>query len=152
MTQLITRNLGSDRFLALLLILVSALLYGLLGELDEPRAPGQISAATYPRLLLLGLILFNAILMLKPGTGETKQARFPLKGVMVIAVITLYIALLEVAGYFVLTPLLLISLPLIAGFRKPGLILFSVALVTLSLYAIFVLVLEIPLPTGFIGS
>ena len=143
---------GSDRFFALLLMLISALLYGLLGQLNEVDAPGQLAASTYPRLLLIGLMLCTGVLILRHGTQGAKRARFPLKGVLVIAAIGLYIGLLERFGYFVLTPLLLTGLPLVAGFRRYGLILLSAALVTLSLYAVFVLVLEIPLPAGLIGS
>ncbi|WMC10261.1 tripartite tricarboxylate transporter TctB family protein [Oceanimonas pelagia] len=152
MSKLI-HTLGSDRFFALLLITASAILYALIGGLDEPGSPGELAASTYPRILLLCLMLFSLVLILKPNRSDADRiAHFPLKGLSVIAVIAGYIALVDLVGYFVLTPALLLVLPLLAGFRNLRLIMISVCGVTAALYGIFDLVLNIPLPAGFLGD
>ncbi|UTW11396.1 tripartite tricarboxylate transporter TctB family protein [Marinobacterium rhizophilum] len=150
--KIISDVIGSDRTFSILLIGACAVLYGMIGGLEEPGSPAELAASTYPRILLVCVMLFSAALILKPNRAAHKQAHFPLIGVSVVAIIAIYIALLDVVGYFLLTPALLTVLPLLAGFRRYGLVLLSVVLVTAALYGIFKLVLNIPLPTGFLGG
>jgi hypothetical protein len=64
----------------------------------------------------------------------------------------MYIGLIEIVGFFVLTPVFLILLPVMAGFRRYGMIITSAAVVTAIFYGIFVGVLNIPLPAGILGD
>lgn len=144
--------LGSDRLFALILIVASALLFWMIGGMEEVHSSGEISASTYPRIVLACLIVFCALLMLKPSRGSHEQGQFNLKGVLVMLVVAGYIALLDLVGYFLLTPLVLVLLPLLAGYRRYDLIALGAVIVTAALYGVFILVLNIPLPTGFLGG
>jgi len=64
----------------------------------------------------------------------------------------MYIALLETIGFFILTPIFLFILPLLAGFRRYVLISVSVVVVTAILYGVFAWLLNIPLPAGLFGD
>lgn len=152
MMNSVTNTLGSDRFFAIVLIGISALLYAMLGGMDEAYSPGELAASTYPRMLLICMMLFCGSLILAPKKSADAPARFPIAGIAVIAVIAGYILLVDVVGYFLLTPLLLMALPLLAGFINLKLIAISATCVTGALYCIFDLILNIPLPAGLLGN
>lgn len=141
---------GSDRFFLMLLITISVLLYSLIGGVEEVNGAGELMASTYPRVLLICMIVFSVIQFLNPNRAAHDKASFSLKGLAVIFIIAAYIFLLDIVGYFLLTPLMLFALPLLAGFRRYDLIILSVVLITISLYGVFKLVLNIPLPAGFL--
>lgn len=147
----LTDFVRSDRFFSMLVIAISLVLYGAIGNIDDATSQGELATATYPQIILSCLIFFCAVLFFFQKRDKQELAQFSLRGVSVIALIALYIALLNSVGYFILTPLLLVALPLLAGFRNYVLILVSVSLVTVVLYAIFRVVLNIPLPNGFLG-
>ena len=144
--------LGSDRFFLIVLIALSVSLFSLIGGMEEVSSPGELKASTYPRILLACIIIFSTALLLNTDRDKHNTAYFSGKGFMVIVLIAGYIALLDTVGYFVLTPILLFVLPLLAGFHNYGQILLSVVLITASLYGVFDLVLSIPLPNGFLGG
>ena len=73
-------------------------------------------------------------------------------GLVVILLVASYIFLVEALGFFVLTPVLLFAIPLVVGFRNHAANAASAVLVTAALYAVFVLILNIPLPAGFLGD
>lgn len=150
----ILRWLGNpDRLLAMTVIVIACFMFYLIGGKDEPYSPGAMAASTYPRLVL-GCIIFTALLLIARPARQLAagQNRSMLVGLPVIILMALYIALLETAGFFVLTPIFLVLLPLLAGFRRYGLIILSSCLVTVILYGVFVEVLNIPLPAGFLGD
>jgi putative tricarboxylic transport membrane protein len=144
--------LGSDRFFLIVLIAISAPLFVMIGGMEEATSPGELKASTYPRILLACIMTFSAILIANTKRDKSATANFSMKGLTVIMLIAGYIALLDTVGYFVLTPILLFILPLLAGFKQYKQIIISVALVTASLYGVFDLVLNIPLPPGFLGE
>lgn len=147
----LTNLLRSDRFFSMLVIAISLVLYGAIGNIDDAASQGELATATYPKIILSCLIFFCAVLCFFQKKDKQELAQFSMRGISVIALIALYIALLNTVGYFILTPMLLIALPLIAGFRNYVLIIVSVSLVTAVLYVIFRIVLNIPLPNGFFG-
>jgi hypothetical protein len=143
---------NQDRIFALLMIAISSVMYGLIGGMEEAYSPGALAASTYPRLLLGCIIFVSCLLIIRPIKPDKNQERFSLQGMFVIIFMATYIALLETVGFFILTPAFLFILPLIAGFRRYGLITLSVILVTAALYGVFVEVLNIPLPQGLLGD
>ncbi|WP_172378403.1 tripartite tricarboxylate transporter TctB family protein [Vibrio sp. Vb339] len=152
MMNSLTNSLGSDRFFSIALIGISAMLYSMLGGMDEATSPGELAASTYPRLLLVCVMVFCASLLFTRKNATEVKAQFPLSGIAVIGAIALYIFLVDMIGYFLLTPVLLIALPLLAGFTNLKLTLVSAVCVTGALYCVFDLVLNIPLPAGLLGS
>ena len=144
---------NTDRLFAVILIALSSVMYVIIGGMEEPYMPGALTASTYPRLVLICLILTSCLIIIRSGANaKGADTTFTLKGFSVIVLTALYISLIEIGGFFVLTPIFLILIPVIAGFRRYGMIFISAILVTAMLYGIFVGILNIPLPAGILGD
>ncbi len=144
---------NTDRLFAVLLIAFASVMYVIIGGMDEPYSPGALAASTYPRLVLLCMILISCLIIVKPGPGVAKSnGRISLRGLAIIILTALYKGFIEAGGFFLLTPLFLVLLPVVAGFRRFGTIIISAVLVTTMLYGVFVGVLNIPLPAGIFGA
>jgi hypothetical protein len=141
-----------DRVFALVLIVLATFLYALIGGMDETYSPGALSASTYPRLILACIIALSCVLIIRPVSSEKGTTTISMKGLTVILLAAGYILLIESLGFFVLTPVFLFVVPLVIGYRHHVATAASAVLVTAGLYAVFVLVLNIPLPTGFLGD
>jgi len=145
-------NLTADRYFSAILALLTAIFFVVIGGKADPGSAGNLSASTYPRIILSVIILISIYLAFKPTNAHASKAKLSLPGIVSILLMAIYIALLEPIGFFILTPILLILLPLLAGFRAYRWILISVLCVTLTIYGVFVLVLNIPLPPGLLGD
>jgi len=141
-----------DRVFALVLIVLASIFYALIGGVEEPYSPGALAASTYPRLILACIIALSCLLIIRPAPGDQKISFISAKGLAVILLAAGYILLIESLGFFVLTPVFLFLVPLVAGYRHPVANAASAVLVTAGLYAVFVLVLNIPLPAGLLGD
>ena len=141
-----------DRVFALVLIVLASIFFALIGGLEEPYSPGALAASTYPRLILVCIIILSCLLIIRPVTGEQGISIISAKGFAVILLTAGYILLLESLGFFVLTPVFLFLVPLVVGYRHHVANAASAVLVTAALYAVFVLVLNIPLPAGLLGD
>ena len=60
-----------------------------------------------------------------------------------------YALALRPLGYFTTTLIILIALPPLIGYRRPGLILVNAMITTALLYAVFILLFDRPLPREF---
>lgn len=140
-----------DRVFALVLIAICAVMYLLTGKMEEPTEPGAISASTFPLLTLLGIVLICLFIIIKPEK-EVVPPPSSWKGMLVVMLTAIYIALIEPIGFFIVTPIFLFVQPLLENFRRFKLLGISVALITVSVYLLFDYVLAIPLPTGIFGD
>jgi len=141
-----------DRLFALAIIVMAIIMYAIIGDMDEPHSPGALAASTYPRLILICMVISSCLLILRSQQDERQSVSASFKGLSVIILMVIYIALLETVGFFVLTPILLFILPLLAGLRRYVLISVSVISVTAMLYGVFAWLLNIPLPAGLLGD
>ena len=141
-----------DRVFALVLIVLASICYTLIGGMEEPYSPGALAASTYPRLILTCIIALSCILIIRPVSDEQQTTIIPWKGLAVILLAAGYIFLIERVGFFVLTPVFLLLVPLVVGYRHYVATAASAIMVTAGLYAVFVLVLNIPLPAGLLGD
>ena len=144
-----------DRAFALVLIVLAAIFYALIGGMEEPYSSGALSASTYPRFILVCIIVLSGLLIIRPmhDVQDAKESSFISgRGLAVILLVAGYIFLLETLGFFLLTPVFLFAVPLVVGYRNHVANAASAALVTAALYAVFVLVLNIPLPAGLLGD
>ena len=141
-----------DRVFALVLIVLASIFFALIGGMEEPYSPGALAASTYPRLILVCIIILSCLLIIRPVTGEQGISIITAKGFAVILLTAGYILMLESLGFFVLTPVFLFLVPLVVGYRHHVANAASAVLVTAALYAVFVLVLNIPLPAGLLGD
>ena len=142
-----------DRVFALVLIVLASIFYALIGGMDDPYSPGALSASTYPRFILICIIVLSGLLLVRP-TSDVRQdtSIISASGFVVILLVAGYIFLIETLGFFLLTPVFLFVVPLVVGYRNHVAPAASAVLVTAALYAVFVLVLNIPLPAGLLGD
>jgi hypothetical protein len=145
-------SLTADRYFSILIALLAAIFFVVIGGKADPASAGSISASTYPRILLTAIIVISIYLAFKPSNHNGNKAKVSAPGIASIVLMAGYIFLMERIGFFILTPILLTLLPLLAGFRAYRWILTSVVLVTLTLYGVFVGALNIPLPPGVFGD
>jgi hypothetical protein len=143
---------NTDRIFAMVIIAVSMVLYWYIGGMEEPYSPGALSASTYPRLVLGCTIFVSLLLIFRPARLPAKSDSTSQRSVLIIILMVAYISLLETVGFFILTPVVLILIPIVAGLKRYRLILLSVFVVLLGLYGVFVEVLNIPLPQGLLGE
>ena len=142
-----------DRLFSLLLIGLAALMYWLTGTMEEPvSSPGAISASTFPLLTLLCIVGICGFIIIRPVATDEVKVPSSWQGLFFILLTTVYIALIEPLGFFVVTPLFLIAQPLLENFRRYTMLGISVILITATVYALFVYVLAIPLPAGLLGE
>ena len=144
-----------DRVFALVLIVLASIFYALIGGMEAPYSSGDLAASSYPRFILACIIVLSGLLIIRP-VHDTKDVQggslISWNGLTVILLVAGYIFLVEALGFFVLTPVLLFAIPLVVGFRNHAANAASAVLVTAALYAVFVLILNIPLPAGFLGD
>jgi putative tricarboxylic transport membrane protein len=145
-------NFTSDRYFSAVAALLAAIFFVVIGGKADPASAGNLSASTYPRTILSTIIIISIYLAFKPTNEHANKTKISLPGIVSIILMAVYISLLELIGFFILTPILLALLPLLAGFRSYRWILISVVCVTLTIYGVFVLVLNIPLPPGLFGD
>ena len=141
-----------DRVFALVLIVLASIFFALIGGMEEPYSPGALAASTYPRLILACIIALSCVLIIRPVPSERQTTIISGKGLAVILLAAGYIFLIERVGFFVLTPVFLFLVPRVIGYRHHVATAASAILVTAGLYAVFVLVLNIPLPAGLLGD
>jgi hypothetical protein len=141
-----------ERLFALVLIGLAAVLYALAEGMQEAYGPGAIAASTYPKLVLVCIMVICVLILLKPVPVGSTAGRISLQGLPVIIMTGIYIALIEPIGFFIVTPVYLFILPLFAGFRDYVSVMISVIVITASLYGVFVELLDIPLPAGLLAE
>lgn len=141
-----------DRLFGVIVIMLATVMFVVTGTMAPPVSPGEIAASTYPKILLVSIALLAMVLIVRPVRGEARVGSIVLRGLPVIILTAIYIALIEPLGFFVVTPLFLFVLPLFAGFRDYVLITVSVIVITSLLYGAFVKLLAIPLPPGLLGD
>ena len=141
-----------DRLFALVLIILASVFYTLIGGMEEPYSSGALAASTYPRFILACIIVLSCVLIIRPMSQEQATSIVTVQGLTVILLTTGYILLIESFGFFLLTPVFLFVVPLVVGYRQHAANAASAVFVTAALYAVFVLVLNIPLPAGFLGD
>lgn len=141
-----------DRVFALVMIVLASIFFALIGGMEEPYSPGALAASTYPRLVLACVIALSCLLILRPVSGAQGTGILSMQALAVILLVAGYILLVESIGFFVLTPLFLFVVPLVIGYRHHVANAATAFLVTTALYAVFVLVLNIPLPPGLLGD
>lgn len=143
--------LRSDRFVAIIIILISVFLYTRTGAFKEEGSTAVISAAFFPRMILILLILCCASLTLK---SRMKTISFPAFGKTLIAAVLIvgYVFLIEPAGYFVITPIFLLLLPIAMGYRRWLPVTLLAIGGTIFSFIVFYKILGVPLPLGILET
>ncbi|NLT95175.1 MAG: tripartite tricarboxylate transporter TctB family protein [Clostridia bacterium] len=139
----------SNIILAIFLICVGIVGLFLLKDMPEPPA-------MFPEILFFLLIFFSTVLLIsvlknsKDGSEKKEINYYPV--LKITGGLVLYTLIIKILGYLLATFLLVIYIILVMGYPKK-LITVVVSLVSVSIiFAIFKLLLNVPLPAGlFLG-
>ena len=141
------RNIHANVWIGGVLIILSAIFYGMAGKLINP------SAAVWPRAVLVGIIILSALLVLN-GVKQTAAHADPglipldiIKGPMAaLLVIVVYAVLMKFTGYFVSTAIFLPFGMFALGQRNWKAILGVTVGLELFVYVLFVMQLQLRMP------
>ena len=141
------RNIHANVWIGGVLIILSAIFYGMAGKFVNP------SAAVWPRAVLVGIIILSALLVLN-GVKQTAAHADPgllpldiIKGPMAaLLVIVVYAVLMKFTGYFVSTAIFLPFGMFALGQRNWKAILGVTVGLELFVYVLFVMQLQLRMP------
>lgn len=141
------RNIHANVWIGGVLIILSAIFYGMAGKFVNP------SAAVWPRAVLVGIIILSALLVLngvKQTAAHADPGLIPLdivKGPMAaLLVIVVYAVLMKFTGYFVSTAIFLPFGMFALGQRNWKAILGVTVGLELFVYVLFVMQLQLRMP------
>jgi hypothetical protein len=129
-------------------------------ELMRYDASMGLSPAVFPKLAVFLIAGFSGLLILfglrsKKDTMEDQGAlkwETGLRAVVTFGILAAYVILIDIFGYFVMTPLALVVLMWYFGEKRWPLILSLSVLITISLFAFFRYIMYIILPEGIFFS
>ena len=141
------RNIHANVWIGGVLIILSAIFYGMAGKFVNP------SAAVWPRAVLVGIIILSALLVLN-GVKQTAAHADPgllpldiIKGPMAaLLVIVVYAVLMKFTGYFVSTAIFLPFGMFALGQRNWKAILGVTVGLELFVYVLFVMQRQLRMP------
>lgn len=141
----------SDRIAPIFLILIAALLYIQTNEIAKEAVPGEISPATFPRVIIVALIIcaLMQIFIVKSVKIQFESLWRSLAGILLVV---LYIWFIEQIGYFIVTPIFLVIFPALLGYRNWKWIICLSLGSSLLFYFVFSQLLGVPLPSNFLDS
>lgn len=141
----------TDRIVALAIIGISIFLFIQTGKFVEEDSGELISAAFFPRIIILALIACCAWLVIK---STMKPVSFPEPMGVAIGAVLIggYVFLINPLGYFIVTPLFLFFFPFTLGYRKWGWLAAMTFGGTVFAYVVFFKVLGVPLPMGILEN
>ncbi len=112
------------------------------------------NAANYPRTIAAIVILLTTILVLKELRGKattSKQEDTITKKLYISSVLSvLYVGLVAVTGYFIATPIFVISMTQLLGFKNLKATIITCIVLELVIYLAFKVALGVPVPSGMI--
>lgn len=116
---------------------------GKMAKFFEATSPGLIPAAVLAALAVCGLVM-----ILRPDAHDAERFSLRSFGLKVMALLYFfaYTSLLPLVGWLLASLGLLLSMPILAGYRNPVGILVSAVLVLGSIWSIFVVGIGAPLP------
>ncbi|MBA2375810.1 MAG: tripartite tricarboxylate transporter TctB family protein [Actinomycetota bacterium] len=114
----------------------------------QPTDPGT---AALPRILAVALGALAVALLLRPNEVALLPERdgaLPVVGIVVLTAI--YAAVLPILGFLISTILYLVGALLLMKIRRPVYLVLVPIAVSITLFGLFGLLLEVPLPYGFV--
>jgi hypothetical protein len=139
----------TDRIVAIVLIGIALFLFTKTGNFIDKNSVAPISAAFFPRFILIALIICSLWLAIR---SKMPHVQFPeLRGTSVAgSMIVGYVLLINPVGYFITTPLFLFAFPAAIGYRKWGWLTGLAVGGTMFSYFVFYKILGVPLPMGML--
>lgn len=148
-----------NRITGFILLICSIFIYFNMGIKERARIAKGISESAWPTALLFLLAILSILLIIQ-GYKEEKSKldiKNMIKGliskasarfIIAIASCLLYVPVLDVLGFLIATPLLLMTLLFLLGNRKIITIVPAPIIITVVIIILFSNLIHLPLPTG----
>ncbi|MGB3272696.1 MAG: tripartite tricarboxylate transporter TctB family protein [Xanthobacteraceae bacterium] len=109
----------------------------------EPTSPALV-----PTVVLVALAICGLTMVVWPDASNTERFSLSSLGLKLAALLYLFVftSLLPVVGWLIASLGLLLTMPLLAGYRKPVGIMAAAALVLGSIWLVFIVGIDAPLP------
>lgn len=146
-------RLSGDTAIGLLLICLSIYLYFVTQSFPVGKLSKTAGPASMPRLLIFSMLIFALWLVIQSIRRVPSLESKPIpanftKVLLLLALMTGYLLIINYFGYFISTFLFLLIGIYLMGYRKHGIIICTVAGFLLIAYFAFLKVLQVPLPRG----
>lgn len=118
-----------------------------------PAQPNDPGSAAFPRIIAGALAVLAVLQLARPRRGEELPrgaAALRVAGMVVLLVV--YALVFEVLGFILSSVLFLLGALLLAGVRRPALLLIMPVAISVVLFYVFYNLLEVSLPAGFLES
>jgi putative tricarboxylic transport membrane protein len=138
-----------DRVIAIVLLALAVGMFLYTFTFPGTLQPTDPGTAAFPRILAVALGVLAVLLFLSPREAKLLPERagtFPMVGIVVATV--LYALVLPLFGFLVSTALYLIGALLLMGVRRPVYLAVVPLALSVVLFGLFGLLLEVPLPYG----
>ncbi|WP_126425430.1 tripartite tricarboxylate transporter TctB family protein [Brevibacillus marinus] len=142
----------TDFFVGIALILLSVAVWITSGSFPSVGET-DVGPSFFPRLIAGGLVLLSLIMIagsFRHRQDNDKDAAPTLWGRTILGFVCMFafLALIYIGGFHLATPLFLFGFMWLYGYRKPMASILVAVLVTLFIYFIFEVLLQVPLPAG----
>lgn len=138
-----------DRIIAILLLALAVGMFLYTFTFPGTLQPTDPGTAAFPRILAVALAVLAVILFLTPRESKLLPewaGTFPIVGIIVAT--ALYALFLPLLGFLLSTVLFLVGALLLMGVRRPVYLVAVPIVLSVVLFGLFGLLLEVPLPYG----
>lgn len=135
---------------ALLLVFAAATFVVTLG-FPGPGQPNDPGPAAFPRIIAVALAVLAVLQLVRPQGGEAlPRGRTAVRVAGVVGLLAAYAAVLEVLGFILASILFLLGALMLAGVRRPLLLVVIPVGVSVVLFYVFYELLDVSLPRGVV--
>jgi putative tricarboxylic transport membrane protein len=141
-----------DRVFALLLLAFAAAVFAYTFTFPQPAQPLDPGVTAFPRMVAVMIGVFALVILVRPEEGEALPRRSAaIRVVGTVLLLGVYAVIMDTVGFVVTTTLFLLAELLLIGVRRPTLLIFIPLGVSMGLFYLFRVFLEVPLPVSGLG-
>ena len=145
------KNINYDQIIAGAILSVSLFFYYQTLLFQIPETVNITSPALLPGIWIITLIILSVILIFRSkGHTAEKTAYSPKTVIIIIAMLLAYLVAMQWIGYFITTPVFILSTMYLLKYRKPAFMTINAFGFVLFSYFIFQELLHIDLPLGWL--
>jgi putative tricarboxylic transport membrane protein len=116
----------------------------------QPQDPG---VTAFPRMVSALIAVLSLVLLLRPREGEPlPRGRPAVRVIVTVLFLGVYATILDPVGFVITTAVFLLAELLLIGVRRPILLVLVPLGVSVGLFYLFRVFLEVPLPVGGLGG
>ena len=145
------RNINYDQIIAGAILSISLFFYYQTLLFQIPGTVNITSPALLPRIWIITLIILSVILIFRSKSKAAEKTTYsPKTVIIIIAMLLAYLVAMQWVGYFITTPVFILSTMYLLKYRKTALMTINAFGFVLFSYFIFQKLLHIDLPLGWL--